>query len=99
MFFTSEMRKARCVRAHLTALNNLPPNKTATNGVVIATEKKLPSPLVDESSMEKIQMYTDGIGVLYSGMGPDFRVMVRKGQKTAAAYKLQYGVGNSPPSP
>lgn len=60
--------------------------------MVIATEKKLPSPLVDESSMEKIQMYTDSIGVVYSGMGPDFRVMVRQGQKKAAAYKLQYGV-------
>lgn len=30
-------------------------------------------------------------GVVYSGMGPDFRVLVRKGQKKAQAYALQYG--------
>jgi len=41
-------------------------------------------------------MYTDSTGVVYSGMGPDFRVMVRKGQKTAATYKLQYGVSSAP---
>ena len=37
-------------------------------------------------------MYTDGTGLVYSGMGPDFRVLVRQGQKKAAAYALQYGV-------
>ena len=63
----------------------------ATNGVVIATEKKLPSVLVDEASVEKIQLFTENIGVVYSGMGPDFRVLVQKGQKKAATYKLQYG--------
>lgn len=31
-------------------------------------------------------------GVIYSGMGPDFRVLVRKGQKKAQQYYLQYGV-------
>lgn len=31
-------------------------------------------------------------GVVYSGMGPDFRVLVRKGQKKAQEYFLQYGV-------
>lgn len=97
------------------------PTRAATNGVVIATEKKLPSPLVDEESVQKIQLYTGNIGacarenvgrcgtrsaltaahrstspapagVIYSGMGPDFRVLVRKGQKKAQQYYLQYGV-------
>ena len=31
-------------------------------------------------------------GVVYSGMGPDFRVLVRKGQKKAQSYYLRYGV-------
>jgi hypothetical protein len=31
-------------------------------------------------------------GVVYSGMGPDFRVLVRKGQKRAQQYYLHYGV-------
>jgi 20S proteasome subunit alpha 2 len=64
----------------------------AKNGVVIATEKKLSSSLIDESAVEQIQLYTDSIGVVYSGMGPDSRVLVRMGQKKAAAYRLQYGV-------
>ncbi|KAL9338314.1 hypothetical protein Peur_070083 [Populus x canadensis] len=37
----------------------------AANGVVIATEKKLPSILVDESSVQKIQNLTPNIGVVY----------------------------------
>ena len=68
------------------------PRPAAKDGVVIATEKKAPSSLVDESSWEKIALYTDSTGLVYSGMGPDFRVLVRQGQKKAAAYALQYGV-------
>jgi len=37
----------------------------AANGVVIATEKKLPSNLVDEASVQKIQALTPNIGVVY----------------------------------
>ncbi|TYJ43749.1 hypothetical protein E1A91_A03G174100v1, partial [Gossypium mustelinum] len=44
----------------------------AANGVVIATEKKLPSTLVDETSVQKIQCLIPNIGVVYSGMGLDF---------------------------
>jgi len=62
----------------------------ATNGVVIASEKKVASVLVDNSTVEKTSLLTDSIGVTYSGMGPDFRVLVRKGRKQAQAYFLQY---------
>lgn len=63
---------------------------SATDGVVIATEKKLPSVLVDESTVQKIATLTPNIGVVYSGMGPDFRVLVRKARKTAQAYHSLY---------
>ncbi|KAK7850688.1 proteasome subunit alpha type-2-a [Quercus suber] len=43
---------------------------SAANGVVIATEKKLPSILVDETSVQKIQLLTPNIGVVYSGVRP-----------------------------
>merc|ERR1719331_2342621 len=43
----------------------------ATNGVVIATEKQLPTVLIDESSLEKIVNVNKKIGLVYSGMGPD----------------------------
>ncbi|CAM6016259.1 unnamed protein product [Sphagnum balticum] len=62
----------------------------ASNGVVIATEKKLPSILVDENSVHKIQLITPNIGVAYSGMGPDSRVLVRKSRKQAQQYKRLY---------
>ncbi|KAM3343469.1 proteasome subunit alpha type-2-A [Capsicum galapagoense] len=60
------------------------------NGVVIATEKKLPSILVDETSVQKIQTLTPNIGVVYSGMGPDSRVLVRKSRKQAEQYYRLY---------
>merc|ERR1712137_984318 len=50
----------------------------ATNGVVIATEKKLPSALVDETTVNKMSLITPNIGIAYAGMGPDSRVLVRK---------------------
>lgn len=62
----------------------------ATNGVVIATEKKLPF-LMDEESFEKVSMLTSDIGVVYSGMGPDSKVLLAKGRKAAEKYKLKYG--------
>lgn len=62
----------------------------ATDGVVIATEKKLPSVLVDEDTVQKINMVSPNIGVVYSGMGPDFRVLVRRARKTAQAYYTLY---------
>merc|ERR1712087_1067231 len=46
----------------------------AKNGVVIATEKKLPTCLIDEESVQKIVMLTENIAIVYSGIGPDFRV-------------------------
>uniref|UniRef100_A0A7N0TAD0 Proteasome subunit alpha type n=1 Tax=Kalanchoe fedtschenkoi TaxID=63787 RepID=A0A7N0TAD0_KALFE len=67
----------------------------AANGVVIATEKKLPSILVDEASVQKIQILTPNIGVVYSGMGPDSRVLVRKSRKQAEQYHRLYKVDPS----
>eukprot|EP01111_Echinosteliopsis_oligospora_P017583 TRINITY_DN767_c0_g1_i2.p1 TRINITY_DN767_c0_g1~~TRINITY_DN767_c0_g1_i2.p1 ORF type:complete len:179 (+),score=72.26 TRINITY_DN767_c0_g1_i2:108-644(+) len=61
----------------------------AKNGVVIATEKKLP-PLMDSSSIQKVSLLTPNIGMVYAGMGPDTRVLVKKGRKKAEAYFRQY---------
>ena len=62
----------------------------ATNGVVLATEKKLPSVLVDDSTVQKISLLTPNVGVTYSGMGPDSRVLVRKARKSGQVYYRQY---------
>lgn len=63
---------------------------SASDGVVIATEKKLPSALVDETTVQKISIITSNIAVVYSGLGPDFRVLVRKARKTAQTYYTLY---------
>ncbi|KAG2375193.1 hypothetical protein C9374_010197 [Naegleria lovaniensis] len=62
----------------------------ATNGVVVATEKKLPSPLVDHTSLQKVIPLTDHIGMVYSGMGPDSRVLAKQGRKHAEEYYRIY---------
>jgi 20S proteasome alpha/beta subunit len=70
------------LQAHLTTA-------LAKNGVVLATEKKLPL-LMDSSSVEKISLITDNIGIVYSGLGSDTRVLVRKGRKRAQKYFRVY---------
>merc|ERR1712060_803639 len=62
----------------------------AKNGVVLATEKKVASPLVDESTLTKVQNLSDNVGLVYAGMVPDYRVLVRRGRKTAQQYFTTY---------
>nr|CAB3265216.1 proteasome subunit alpha type-2-like [Phallusia mammillata] len=62
----------------------------ALNGVVIATEKKHKSILYDEHSIHKIEPITDKIGMVYSGMGPDYRVLLSRARKIAQMYFRQY---------
>lgn len=64
----------------------------ATNGVVIATEKKSSSSLAVPDTLSKVSLITPDIGAVYSGMGPDFRVLVDKSRKAAHTnYKRIYG--------
>jgi 20S proteasome subunit alpha 2 len=58
----------------------------ATNGIVIATEKKSSSILIDDSVVDKVAVICPHIGIVYSGMGPDFRVLVTRARKSAQAY-------------
>ena len=51
--------------------------------MVLATEKKLRSSLIDEATVQKISLLTPNVGVAYSGMGPDSRLLVRKSRKNA----------------
>lgn len=64
----------------------------ATNGVVIASEKKSSSPLALTETLSKISLITPDIGAVYSGMGPDYRVLIDKSRKVAHThYKRIYG--------
>ncbi|KAL7529141.1 hypothetical protein ACHAWF_002859 [Thalassiosira exigua] len=62
----------------------------ATDGVVIATDKKFGSALVEGESVRKVERVTDGSGFVYAGVGPDYRVLVRKARKSAQAYFREY---------
>uniref|UniRef100_A0A670JKD3 Proteasome 20S subunit alpha 2 n=1 Tax=Podarcis muralis TaxID=64176 RepID=A0A670JKD3_PODMU len=62
----------------------------ASNGVVLATEKKQKSILYDERSVHKVESITKHIGLVYSGMGPDYRVLVHRARKLAQQYYLVY---------
>lgn len=63
----------------------------ATNGVVLATEKKSSTPLIDPQSSSKVNTITPNIGMVYSGMGPDYRVLVDKARKVSHTnYKRIY---------
>ena len=64
---------------------------SATNGIVIATEKKSSSLLIDSSMLDKVCVICPNIGIVYSGMGPDYRVLVAKARKSAQAYWKMYG--------
>ncbi|XP_022646811.1 proteasome subunit alpha type-2-like [Varroa jacobsoni] len=63
----------------------------ATNGVVLATEKKQKSILNVEHSTFKVEMIADHIGMVYSGLGPDYRLLVKRARKIAQQYWLTYG--------
>jgi len=62
----------------------------AKNGVVLATEKKQSSVLYDDQAIHKIELITKNCGMVYSGMGPDFRVLVKSARKLAQQYYLTY---------
>ena len=63
----------------------------AANGLVLATEKKFKSALYDESSLYKVEPITKYCGMVYAGMGPDYRLLVKKARKDAVAYEARYG--------
>jgi 20S proteasome subunit alpha 2 len=60
----------------------------AANTVVLATEKKQKSILYDERSVHKVEPITKHTGLVYSGMGPDYRVLVHRARKLAQQYYL-----------
>lgn len=63
----------------------------AKDGVVIATEKKLSSELVDVEQVHKVEVITPTTGFCYAGVGPDYRVLVRRSRKSSQAYLRMYG--------
>uniref|UniRef100_A0A7S1XU64 Proteasome alpha-type subunits domain-containing protein n=1 Tax=Phaeomonas parva TaxID=124430 RepID=A0A7S1XU64_9STRA len=63
----------------------------AKDGVVIVTEKKMPSVLFDAKDVTKIEPITTSCGMVFAGLMADFRVLVRRSRKRSQTYKLTYG--------
>lgn len=40
--------------------------------------------------MNRVEMITGHIGMVYSGMGPDYRLLVKQARKMAQSYYLTY---------
>ncbi|KAH0473285.1 MAG: uncharacterized protein KVP18_001494 [Porospora cf. gigantea A] len=62
----------------------------AANGVVLASEKRLSSTLVDPATVTKVAQISRTIGCTYSGMPADFRVILSRARKDAQSYWLTY---------
>jgi 20S proteasome subunit alpha 2 len=61
----------------------------AKDGVVIATEKKLSSELVDVEHVHKIEAITPNTGFCYAGVGPDYRVLGTYLREECATNKMK----------
>jgi 20S proteasome subunit alpha 2 len=57
---------------------------------VLATEKKQKTALHDDRSINKIECISKNVGMVYSGMGPDYRLLVKYGRKLAQEYIMMY---------
>ena len=60
------------------------------DGVIFACEKNLNSIFIDEISFTKILNLSKFMGCTYSGLGPDFEVLVKKSRKEFQEYNLKF---------
>ena len=62
----------------------------AKNGVVLASEKKLNSVMVDEDSFHKIELVGEAKGISFAGLSADFRALLLKGRKEYQNFFARY---------
>jgi len=60
------------------------------DGALLVAEKRKFSPLLDESTIEKIVKIDDHIGIAYAGLGPDARVLMDIARTDAQIHRLLY---------
>ena len=63
---------------------------TTPHGVVLAVEKRVPSPLLESSSIEKIMEIDSHIGCAMSGLTADARTMVDHARVTSQSHAFTY---------
>lgn len=60
------------------------------DGIILACEKNLNSILVDSTSFTKISNVSKFIGLTYSGLTPDSKVLLKQARKEFQEYKLKF---------
>ncbi|KAH8340724.1 hypothetical protein KR059_005306 [Drosophila kikkawai] len=65
---------------------------TGCNAVVIAADRTPPSPLCDVHSVRHVEKIDKHIGMVYSGLDPDYRILVKAGRKFGQVYYLTHQV-------
>lgn len=75
----------KCVEKGMTSLGVV-----AKDGVVIAAEKKSRSPLIDMTSVQKVFALDDHVGCVYSGLGPDSRLLIDEARKECQIYRRTF---------
>ena len=89
--FSSEGKIKQCDYALTATINGaLSVGACSCDGVALASLKSF-SPLIDKKSVFKMQNVCDTIGITYSGLQPDFRIVLSKAVHLAEDYKDVYG--------
>ena len=60
------------------------------DGIVLAVEKNIKSPLIDENSVRKIQQLAEHVGATYAGLSGDYRVLLQAARKQAMQHWMKY---------
>eukprot|EP00792_Barthelona_sp_PAP020_P004933 TRINITY_DN2418_c0_g1_i1.p1 TRINITY_DN2418_c0_g1~~TRINITY_DN2418_c0_g1_i1.p1 ORF type:complete len:234 (+),score=78.61 TRINITY_DN2418_c0_g1_i1:165-866(+) len=63
----------------------------AVDGVVVASERKIGTLLIEPESIKNVAQISESNGISFSGTWCDFDVLVKSGRKAAAEYKFRYG--------
>jgi 20S proteasome subunit alpha 5 len=66
------------------------PPSTTPHGTVLAVEKRVPSPLLESSSIEKIMEIDSHVGCAMSGLTADARTMVDHARVTSQMHNFTY---------
>lgn len=60
--------------------------------MVLASEKKISSILIDDDWFHKIYNLSDNLGISYSGLTPDFQSLLKKGRKDNQKYYAKFEI-------
>ena len=62
-----------------------------SDGVILAVDKRIPSPLLEDSSVEKIHKADDHVGIASAGHVADARQLIDFARRYAQVNRLRYG--------